>query len=260
MLTHQLWQSHFAGRQDVIGRSVSLDGRGFTEAVSVLEPPTLWAEAIAVIPPPSAVSQPELHSRVTAPKWKASRRGWRRISGREQSIRHRPSAYPRPLRGQQPAGHPGALRSHHVRFAHRMRQCRKSVPDAHRRPHSRNRIAGRHRRHGRADHPTDARGEFCRSRIGRRPRPRSGRCRNAGHEQPDRRGCDARQWGESERRGVAVRARSHGSLRHYLWARSRNAVRARRPTFASRKANPAPAESVRIAGEPCWSSRSSRWL
>jgi putative ABC transport system permease protein len=50
MLTYPLWQSHFAGRHDVIGRSVSLDGRGFTiiavlprdfrttEAVSVLEP------------------------------------------------------------------------------------------------------------------------------------------------------------------------------------------------------------------------------
>ena len=54
MLTYPLWQSHFAGRQDVIGRSVSLDGRGFTiiavlppnfrttEAVSVLEPLGVW--------------------------------------------------------------------------------------------------------------------------------------------------------------------------------------------------------------------------
>ena len=54
MLTYPLWQSHFAGRHDVIGRSVSLDGRGFTiiavlprdfrttEAVSVLEPLGVW--------------------------------------------------------------------------------------------------------------------------------------------------------------------------------------------------------------------------
>ena len=54
MLTYQLWQSHFAGRQDVIGRSVSLDGRDFTivavlpanfrttEKVSVLEPLGVW--------------------------------------------------------------------------------------------------------------------------------------------------------------------------------------------------------------------------
>ena len=30
MLTYALWQSHFAGREDVIGRSVALNGRGFT--------------------------------------------------------------------------------------------------------------------------------------------------------------------------------------------------------------------------------------
>jgi putative ABC transport system permease protein len=54
MLTYPLWQSRFAGRQDAIGRSVSLDGRGFTiiavlppgfrttEAVSVLEPLGVW--------------------------------------------------------------------------------------------------------------------------------------------------------------------------------------------------------------------------
>jgi putative ABC transport system permease protein len=54
MLTYPLWQSHFAGRQDVIGRSASLDGRAFTivavlprdfrttEAVSVLEPLGVW--------------------------------------------------------------------------------------------------------------------------------------------------------------------------------------------------------------------------
>jgi putative ABC transport system permease protein len=54
MLTYPLWQSHFAGRQDVIGRSASLDGRAFTivavlprdfrttEAVSLLEPLGVW--------------------------------------------------------------------------------------------------------------------------------------------------------------------------------------------------------------------------
>jgi putative ABC transport system permease protein len=54
MLTYGLWQSHFAGREDVIGRSISLDGRGSTiiavlprefrttEAVSVLEPLGVW--------------------------------------------------------------------------------------------------------------------------------------------------------------------------------------------------------------------------
>jgi putative ABC transport system permease protein len=54
MLTYRLWQSHFGGRQDVIGRSVALDSRGFTiiavlprdfrttDAVSVLEPLGVW--------------------------------------------------------------------------------------------------------------------------------------------------------------------------------------------------------------------------
>ena len=38
--------------------------------------PTLPAEAIAAIPPPSAVSQPESRSHAPAPKWKGSQRGW----------------------------------------------------------------------------------------------------------------------------------------------------------------------------------------
>ena len=54
MLTYPLWQSHFGGRQDAIGRSVALDGRGFTiiavlprdfrttDAVDVLEPLGVW--------------------------------------------------------------------------------------------------------------------------------------------------------------------------------------------------------------------------
>jgi putative ABC transport system permease protein len=54
MLSYPLWQSHFASRPDAIGRSVSLDGRGFTivgvlprefrtpEPVSVLEPLGVW--------------------------------------------------------------------------------------------------------------------------------------------------------------------------------------------------------------------------
>ena len=54
MLTYPLWQSHFASRKDVIGRSVALDGRASTiiavlprdfrttEAVSVLEPLGVW--------------------------------------------------------------------------------------------------------------------------------------------------------------------------------------------------------------------------
>src|SRR5205085_12170874 len=48
MLTHQLWQSHFAGRQDVIGRSVSLDGRGFT-IIAVLPPGLRTTEAVSVL-------------------------------------------------------------------------------------------------------------------------------------------------------------------------------------------------------------------
>ena len=54
MLTYRLWQSHFGGRQDVIGSSIALDGRGFTivgvlprdfrttDAVDVLEPLGVW--------------------------------------------------------------------------------------------------------------------------------------------------------------------------------------------------------------------------
>src|SRR5215831_9068148 len=50
MLTHQLWQSHFAGRRDVIGRSVSLDGRGFT-IIAVLPPEFRTTETVSVLEP-----------------------------------------------------------------------------------------------------------------------------------------------------------------------------------------------------------------
>jgi len=50
MLTYPLWQSRFAGRQDVIGRSVSLDGRGFT-IIAVLPPSFRTTEAVSVLEP-----------------------------------------------------------------------------------------------------------------------------------------------------------------------------------------------------------------
>jgi predicted permease len=50
MLTHALWQSHFGGRQDVIGRSVSLDGQGFT-IVAVLPPDFRTTEEASVLEP-----------------------------------------------------------------------------------------------------------------------------------------------------------------------------------------------------------------
>ncbi len=50
MLTYPLWQSHFAGRRDVIGRSVSLDGRGFT-IIAVLPPDFRTTEAVSVLEP-----------------------------------------------------------------------------------------------------------------------------------------------------------------------------------------------------------------
>jgi putative ABC transport system permease protein len=50
MLTYPLWQSHFAGRPDVIGRSVSLDGRGFT-IIAVLPPDFRTTEAVSVLEP-----------------------------------------------------------------------------------------------------------------------------------------------------------------------------------------------------------------
>jgi putative ABC transport system permease protein len=50
MLTHRLWQSHFAGRQDVIGSSVSLDGRAFT-VIAVLPPDFRTTEAVSILQP-----------------------------------------------------------------------------------------------------------------------------------------------------------------------------------------------------------------
>jgi putative ABC transport system permease protein len=50
MLTHQLWQSHFAGRRDVIGHTVSLDGRGFT-VIAVLPPEFRTTDAASVVVP-----------------------------------------------------------------------------------------------------------------------------------------------------------------------------------------------------------------
>jgi putative ABC transport system permease protein len=50
MLTYQLWQSRFEGRQDAIGHIVSLDGRGFT-VIAVLPPDFRTTEAVSVLEP-----------------------------------------------------------------------------------------------------------------------------------------------------------------------------------------------------------------
>jgi putative ABC transport system permease protein len=50
MLTHRLWQSHFAGSRDVVGGAISLDGRAFT-IVAVLPPDFRPTEAASVILP-----------------------------------------------------------------------------------------------------------------------------------------------------------------------------------------------------------------
>jgi putative ABC transport system permease protein len=50
MLTYVLWQSHFGARHDVIGRSISLDGRGFT-VIAVLPSDFRTTEQASVIVP-----------------------------------------------------------------------------------------------------------------------------------------------------------------------------------------------------------------
>lgn len=50
MLTYPLWQSHFGGRVDVIGRSVSLDARSFT-VIGVLPPDFRTTEAVQLLVP-----------------------------------------------------------------------------------------------------------------------------------------------------------------------------------------------------------------
>jgi putative ABC transport system permease protein len=50
MLTYSLWQSHFGGRRDVIGRSASLDARGYT-IIAVLPPDFRTTENASVIEP-----------------------------------------------------------------------------------------------------------------------------------------------------------------------------------------------------------------
>jgi predicted permease len=50
MLTYPLWKSHFGARRDVIGSSVSLDGRAFT-IIAVLPPDFRTTEATSVLEP-----------------------------------------------------------------------------------------------------------------------------------------------------------------------------------------------------------------
>ena len=50
MLTYPLWQSHFGGQQDVIGRGITLDGRSFT-VIGVLPPGFRSTDDAALIEP-----------------------------------------------------------------------------------------------------------------------------------------------------------------------------------------------------------------
>jgi putative ABC transport system permease protein len=50
LLSYQLWQSHFAGAPNVLGRTVALNGRGFT-IIGVLPPDFRWTEKIDLLEP-----------------------------------------------------------------------------------------------------------------------------------------------------------------------------------------------------------------
>jgi putative ABC transport system permease protein len=50
LLSYQLWQSHFAGAPNVLGRTVALNGRGFT-IIGVLPPDFRWIEKTDVLEP-----------------------------------------------------------------------------------------------------------------------------------------------------------------------------------------------------------------
>ncbi len=50
LLSYQLWQSHFGGEREVIGRTINLDGRGFT-VIGVLPPDFRWIEKTDVLEP-----------------------------------------------------------------------------------------------------------------------------------------------------------------------------------------------------------------
>jgi putative ABC transport system permease protein len=50
LLSYQLWQSHFGGARNVLGRTIALNGRGFT-IIGVLPPDFRWIEKTDVLEP-----------------------------------------------------------------------------------------------------------------------------------------------------------------------------------------------------------------
>lgn len=50
LLSYPLWQSHFGGDRNVVGRTIDLDGRGFT-IIGVLPPDFRWIEKTDVVEP-----------------------------------------------------------------------------------------------------------------------------------------------------------------------------------------------------------------
>ena len=50
LLSYPLWQSHFGGDRNVIGRTIALDGRGFS-IIGVLPPDFRWTEKTDVLEP-----------------------------------------------------------------------------------------------------------------------------------------------------------------------------------------------------------------
>jgi putative ABC transport system permease protein len=63
LLSYQLWQSHFGGARNVLGRTVALDGRSFT-IIGVLPPDFRWIEKIDLLEPIGVkASDPDFNDR-----------------------------------------------------------------------------------------------------------------------------------------------------------------------------------------------------
>lgn len=151
LLSYPLWQSHFAGDRNVIGRTIALDGRSFS-IIGVLPPDFRWTEKTDLLEPigvwannnsssneraerGNMVVLGRLRPRVSFQQARGGNGRYCRPFGEGLSCRQRPvrsgaAAHTRRIRQRYTSSNYCSFCRRHICASYRVRECGKSVSDA----------------------------------------------------------------------------------------------------------------------------------
>ena len=239
LLSYSLWQSHFGGDPNIVGRTIKLDDRSFT-IVGVLPPNYRSLDKTDVMLPIGvwATGNPEdvkergargdlvvigrLATGVSLAKARAEMEGIAArlangISGEQRSVWRGAPADSRRIRRRHKAGNPGAFWCGGVRAADRVRECGEPVSRSRGEPHQGNCVAHCVWRQPRPHRRPNADREFCFGASRRRLRPGARRRRDSWNVAADSGGHVVRRYCESERRGAAVCGGRGDTGCFYFW-------------------------------------------